>query len=581
MDAGEGLRDHRPDAQVQRHQRGVLAAGALAVVAARHQNAAAHGLGPGREVLVHGGQAEVAEVGHVGAEGQELGVGGGDVIGGDVVLHLQKHLAGNLLGQGLAHGEGLDVGAADNLHGVLQARLHRGDHQVVVDLELLGQGDVQVDVQAAGIGQHAGEGRDRRRLAGDQVDPGGLGAAAAEEVAVVGAHGHAVGLGGLAHADAGAAGGLQDAGARAQHIRQGAVAGQHGQHLLGAGADDQAHVGMHGLALEDAGHAHHIGIGGVGAGPDEHLIHLDGAALLHGFHQVGHVGLGHQGLQGAQVDLDQLVVGGVLIGAQGHEVLLALLGLEEGMGHLVRGEDGGGGPQLRTHVGDGGALGDGEGGNARADVLHHLAHAALDGQAAQHLQDDVLGRHGIGQAAGEADAHHLGAAEIIRAAAHGHSHVQAARADGQHADAAAGRGVGVGAQQGIAGHAEALQLHLMADAVAGLGAVDAVLLGYGLDELVIVCVLEAGLQGVVVDVGDALFGADALHAHGLELQIRHGAGGILGKGLVDADGNFRAGDQLAGEQVRGENFLCQIHQRAASHNQAMVILRPQAHKQIS
>ena len=56
-------------------------------------------------------------------------------------------------------------------------------------------------------------------------------------------------------------------------------------------------------------------------------------------------------------------------------------------------------------------------------------------------------------------------------------HIQAARADGQHADAAAGRGVAVRADQGLARHAEALQMHLMADAVAGTGKIHAVLFG--------------------------------------------------------------------------------------------------------
>ena len=559
MDAGEALRHHRADAQVQRHQGGVLAAGALAVVAAGDEDAAALRLGTGREILVHGGEAEVAQVGHIGAEGQELRVGRRDVVGGDIVLHLEQHLAADIRREGLAHREGLDVGAAHDFNGVLRAGGNGRDDQVVVHIELLGQRDVQVDIQAAGIGQHAGEGGDGGRFAGNEVDARALGAAAAEEVAVVGAHGDGVGLGRLTHADAGAAGGFQDARACGDHVRQRAVAGQHGQHLLGAGADDQAHVRVHGLALQDASHAHHIGIRRVGAGADEHLIHLDFAAFLDSLHDVGHVGLGHQGLQGGKVDLDDLVVGGIRVGLEFRPVGLAALGLEERAGHVIRREDGGGRAQLRAHVGDGGALRDGQRGNALADVLHHLAHAALDSQPAQDLQDDILGRHAVLQLAGQLDAHDLGAAQIIRAAAHGHRHVQAARADGQHTDAAAGGGMGIAAQQGVSGHADALQLHLMADAVAGLGAPDAVLLRHGLDILVVVRVFEAGLQGVVVNIGDRLLGLHPIHAHGLELQIGHGAGGILGEGLVDADGNLRAGHEFAGQQVRGEDLLRQVH----------------------
>ena len=317
---------------------------------------------------------------------------------------------------------------------------------------------------------------------------------------------------------------------------------------------------MDGFSLQDPGHPHHILIAGVGAGADEHLIHLQGARLLHGDHVVRHMGPGHQGHQGVQVDVDDLVIGRVRVRRQGGEILLPALGPQEGPGHLVAGENGGGGSQLRPHVGDGGPLRHRQGAHALADVFHHPAHAALDAQPAQHLQDDVLGGHGVGQPARQPDAHHLRAGEIVGAAAHGHGHVQPAGADGQHADAAPGGRMAVGAQQRHAGHAEALQVHLVADAVAGLGAVDAVLAGHGLDILMIVRVLKAGLQGVVVDIRHALPGFDPADAHGLKLQVAHGARGVLGQGLVDPDGYFLPRVQPAAEQMGAENFLSQVHE---------------------
>ena len=75
------------------------------------------------------------------------------------------------------------------------------------------------------------------------------------------------------------------------------------------------------------------------------------------------------------------------------------------------------------------------------------------------------------------DLYHLGHGDVVGAAAHGHRNVQAACAHGKHADAAAGRGVAVGADEGFTRHAEPLQMHLVADAVAGTGEVDAVLFG--------------------------------------------------------------------------------------------------------
>ena len=316
---------------------------------------------------------------------------------------------------------------------------------------------------------------------------------------------------------------------------------------------------MHPLALEDARHAHHILIAGIGAGADEHLVHRDGPHGLHGFHIVGHMGLGHQGKERIQADFDGFVVGRAGIGGQGLPVRFPILGLEEGAGHFIAGEYGGGGAQFRAHVGDGGTLGHGEGGHAGAGVFHHPAHAALDAQPAQHLQDDVLGGHAIGQFAGQVHVDHPGAGEIIRSAAHGHRHVQSARADGQHADAATRGGVAVAAQQRPAGNAVALQVHLVADTVAGLGAPDAVLVGHGLDILVVVRVFKACLQGVMVNIRHGALGAHPLYPHSFELQIGHGARGVLGQGLIDADGDFLPGDHLAADQVGCENLLSQIH----------------------
>ena len=58
----------------------------------------------------------------------------------------------------------------------------------------------------------------------------------------------------------------------------------------------------------------------------------------------------------------------------------------------------------------------------------------------------------------------------------------------------------VAADQNFTGLAEAFEVNLVADAVAGFRAEDAVLVGDTLQVTVIVGVLEAVLQGVVVDV---------------------------------------------------------------------------------
>ena len=212
----------------------------------------------------------------------------------------------------------------------------------------------QVGVRLPGVGQYAGQGGDGGGLAAGEVNARALGSAAAEEVAVIGAHADAVGLGTLTHADAEAAGGLADARACFDHIVQRAVLAEHTQHLTAAGGDDQRHIRIHGFALEDGRHAHHILIAGIGTGADTDLIHLDGARLPDGFHIVGHMGQSDHGFQLGQVDVHFFIIFRVRVGKQGLIVFLALLRLQEAAGRFVAGEHGGRCAQFRAHIGNGG-----------------------------------------------------------------------------------------------------------------------------------------------------------------------------------------------------------------------------------
>ena len=113
----------------------------------------------------------------------------------------------------------------------------------------------------------------------------------------------------------------------------------------------------------------------------------------------------------------------------------------------------------------------------------------------------------------------------------------------------------VAAQQGQSRYAEALQVHLVADAVAGLGAEDAVLLRHALDVLVVIRVFKAGLQGVVVNIGYALHGSDPADTHSLKLQVSHGSRGVLRQGLVNPDGDLFACRGFSADQVGIQNLL--------------------------
>ena len=97
--------------------------------------------------------------------------------------------------------------------------------------------------------------------------------------------------------------------------------------------------------------------------------------------------------------------------------------------------------------------------------------------------------------------------------------------------------------------------HLVADAVAWAGVMDADLFGDSAQVAVVVGVHEAILQGVVVDIGDGKLRLDARDADGLKLQIGHRAGGVLRECLVDAQPDFAAGPHLPLNKVGGDDFL--------------------------
>jgi len=72
---------------------------------------------------------------------------------------------------------------------------------------------------------------------------------------------------------------------------------------------------------------------------------------------------------------------------------------------------------------------------------------------------------------------------------------------------------------------------------------------------VVVGVLKADLDGVMVDVADTQVGLDPGQPHGLELQVGHRSGGVLGQGLVDADGDLLPWCPLAFHDMRLDDLL--------------------------
>ena len=254
-----------------------------------------------------------------------------------------------------------------------------------------------------------------------------------------------------------------------------------------------------------------------------------------------------------------LIIGCICVSGKLYPILAASLCVKEFLCHLVRREYGCSCAQLCAHVCDGCSLGNGKRLYAFTCVFHHLADTAFNGQAAQYLKNNVLRGYPGGKLACQVHTANLGHSQIIGTAAHGNGYIQTACANRKHPDATACRGVAVRAKQGFAGLAEALQMHLMTDAVAGLGEINPMLACHCLDIFMVICVFKACLQGVVVDVSNRFLCFDTGNPNGFKLQIRHGACGVLCQCLVDFDGDFLPCHHFTGYQMVFNQFFGNIH----------------------
>ena len=533
----------------------MLARRALPVVAAADDDAVPGRPGARREGRVADCEAELRQFRDVRAVGQDLRPRRHNVVGRDVVAHLEHELGRERIGKRLTLRERPDVRPAQHLHRVGLVRRGGRQHGAVVDAEMFRQRDGRHGAERLRIGDRTRERGGDGRLRRHEVDLRVLCAAAAEEVAVERAQAHAAGVGREAHADARAARALEQARAAGEDVRERAAVREHGQHLLRPRRDGQAHARGDGPAAEQGCDLEHIEQGRIRARADADLIDLCARERCDRDDVVRAVRAGDHGLQRVEIDVDNAIILCVRVARKGGEVRRAPLGREKRARHVVRREDGRRRAELGAHVRDRGAFGHGQRRDAGAAPLDDRADAALDRQDAQQLEADVLGRDIGLQRAGEVDLEHLRHGDVVRTAAHGDRDVHATGAEGQHADAAAGGRVAVGADERLARLAEALELHLVADAVARAGEPDAVLFGHGLEIAVVVRVFKAGLQRVVVDIGHAQFGPDARDAHRLKLQIGHRAGGILRERLVDAQGDLAAGCHVAVQQVGADDFL--------------------------
>ncbi len=171
---------------------------------------------------------------------------------------------------------------------------------------------------------------------------------------------------------------------------------------------------------------------------------------------------------------------------------------------LVVGEHGGGGAQLGAHVGNGRLPGGADSPGAGTDVLHDGVGAASHGQLPGHVEDDVLGRGPAAHLAGEVDGDVLRVEDLPGEAGHDLHCVGAADANRTGAQAAGVGGMGVGADDELAGKSVILQHHLVDDAGTGAPETDAVLGRCGPQEAVDLFILGQGLPEVMLTLDPGL-----------------------------------------------------------------------------
>jgi len=199
----------------------------------------------------------------------------------------------------------------------------------------------------------------------------------------------------------------EDNGARSLKLANLAIASNGGTDLLRSGGDGELALEVEAVVerlLHDGSRARHVLVRRVGARADETDLDLVGPAVLLGLlgelgdggGKVGGEGAVDVGLELGEVDLDDLVVLGALVGLEVVREAASVvgnfgtLGGLEVVGHArVEGEEGGGGTNFGTHVANGGHTSARERLDTLTKVLDDSACSALDGKDTGNLEDDV------------------------------------------------------------------------------------------------------------------------------------------------------------------------------------------------
>ena len=576
VDPREGLDRHEPQTEVPRHQGRVFAARTLAVVLAAHHRMPAallHLSGSLRIAFVDDAKGEVGHARDVAAIGQHLRASRHNLVGRDVVAHLQQYRQFDAVGDRIEVRQGVDIGTLHQFDRPRRLRRRRGLERFSIDHRGLRHFDRGIGhVELSRVGDPTGESGGRGGFRAAEKDTVLARARPAGEIARHGPEAVPPGSRRLAHADAAVASGLMKPGAGMDQVAQEAVTHQSLEQLAGRWIDVERDP------RGDLPAPHHqrgdgeVAVAGIGRGADVGLVDRL-ARHLPDRHHVARAGRrGDQGLERRQLDLVFDIVARPGIGAELAPGLLAPLAPEEPPGLVVRREHAGGRAQLGAHVGDDMAVHRAQARQARAVVLDDASQPALHAVAAQHLEHDVLGADPVRQISHQAYTPDRRHAQVERLAGHGDGDVEPAGADRQHAERAGRAGVAVGTEQRRAGLAEPLHVNGVAHSVARPAVPDTETLTGTLQKDVIVRVSVIRLDQIVVHVLNRKLRLDPVKVESFQREHDERARCVLGQRLVDLEADPCPGPQFSVREVRGNELLREVQSQFRSP--AFGLLRP-------
>ena len=349
---------------------------------------------------------------------------------------------------------------------------------------------------------------------------------------------------------------------------------------LGGRDNDAPDAGSQAAALQELRGGGHVGKLAIGAGANDDLVDGDVLPLPGGMGVFRQMRVGHGAVHLAQVDLHGALILRVrvrLIGGPG----AVNAALHVGLGHAVHGKNAVLGAGLDGHVGDGQPVIDGQLRHAGACKFQRLVAGAVHADHADEGQDHILAGDVGFQFSGQVHPDGGGHLEPGLTRRHGRAHIRGADAGGEGAQSAVGAGVGIGADDGLAGgHQPLLRQEGVLDAHGAHVVVvaDIELPGKGPALLALGGGLDVLVGGEMIHhQGDAALVEHLVEARRLKLVDGHRGGNVVAQHQVQSGLDELSGPHAFKARVLGQNFLCHCHSHARRLLQAVasiILLMP-------